>query len=79
MDVRTLARYPFFKESGQVIKKEGIGLDDLVGDIAFERARMMGKRRVLTALEKGEVPEAPLPKSDKILQWDTTQGVRVRK
>jgi kynurenine formamidase len=27
----------------------------------------------------GEVPEAPLPKSDKILQWDAKQGVRVRK
>jgi hypothetical protein len=26
----------------------------------------------------GQVPEAPLPKSDKILQWDTEQGVRVR-
>jgi kynurenine formamidase len=27
----------------------------------------------------GEVPEAPLPKSDEILQWDAEQGVRVRK
>jgi kynurenine formamidase len=27
----------------------------------------------------GQVPEAPLPKSDKLLQWDTEQGVRVRK
>ncbi len=27
----------------------------------------------------GQVPEAPLPKSDKVLQWDTEQGVRVRK
>lgn len=27
----------------------------------------------------GQVPEAPLPKSDKILQWDTNLGVRVRK
>lgn len=27
----------------------------------------------------GEVPEAPLPKSGKVLQWDATQGVRVRK
>jgi kynurenine formamidase len=27
----------------------------------------------------GEVPEAPLPKSDKLLQWDAEQGVRVRK
>ncbi len=26
-----------------------------------------------------EQPGAPLPKSDKILQWDATQGVRVRK
>jgi len=27
----------------------------------------------------GQLPEAPLPKSDKILQWDKEQGVRVRK
>jgi hypothetical protein len=26
-----------------------------------------------------ETPEAPLPKSNKILQWDSSQGVRVRK
>jgi hypothetical protein len=26
----------------------------------------------------GQLPEAPLPKSDKILHWDTKQGVRVR-
>jgi hypothetical protein len=27
----------------------------------------------------GQVPEAPLPKSDRVLQWDTEHGVRVRK
>jgi kynurenine formamidase len=27
----------------------------------------------------GELPEAPLPKSEKILEWDAAQGVRVRK
>jgi kynurenine formamidase len=27
----------------------------------------------------GEVPEAPLPKSDKILQWDEKRGMRMRK
>jgi hypothetical protein len=27
----------------------------------------------------GEVAEAPLPKSDKILQWDGKLGMRVRK
>ena len=27
----------------------------------------------------GEVPEAPLPRHDKLLEWDSAQGVRVRK
>ncbi len=27
----------------------------------------------------GQVPDAPLPRSDKLLQWDATQGVRVRR
>ena len=27
----------------------------------------------------GEVAEAPLPKSDKILQWDNQRGMRIRK
>lgn len=27
----------------------------------------------------GQLPEAPLPKSDKLLRWDAEQGVRVRK
>jgi len=27
----------------------------------------------------GEKPEAPLPKSDKVLQWDSAKGVRVRR
>jgi len=27
----------------------------------------------------GQVPDAPLPKSDKILQWDAAAGMRVRR
>ena len=27
----------------------------------------------------GDVPEAPLPRNDKILQWDSSLGLRVRK
>jgi hypothetical protein len=27
----------------------------------------------------GQVPEAPLARSDQILQWDTTRGMRVRR
>ena len=34
---------------------------------------------ILDEIAVGEVPEAPLSKSDKILQWDPTLGVRVRK
>ena len=30
-------------------------------------------------LSVGEVAEAPLPRSDKILQWDNKLGMRVRK
>jgi kynurenine formamidase len=30
-------------------------------------------------LSVGQVPEAPLAKSDKLLQWDAAQDVRVRK
>lgn len=29
-------------------------------------------------VEVGKVPEAPLPKSEKILRWDPSQGMRVR-
>ncbi len=60
MDVRLLARFPFLKESNQLIKGEGITLEDLVDDIAFERARIKGKSRILIALEKGEVPKPPM-------------------
>ena len=67
MDVRSLARYPFLRESGQLIKGKGIGLEDLVSDIAYERARLKGKARVLAALERGEVPEPPLASEQEAL------------
>ncbi len=60
MDIRVLARFPFLKESNQLIKGEGITLEDLVDDMAFERARIKGKTRILSALEKGEVPKPPM-------------------
>jgi hypothetical protein len=34
---------------------------------------------LLCGASVGEVAEAPLPKSDKVLQWDAKLGVRVRK
>jgi len=67
MDVRLIARYPFLKESGKLMKVRGINLDDLVSDIAYERARFLGKNRILTALEEGEIPEPPLANEQEAL------------
>ena len=67
MDVRLLARYPFLKESTQLIRDEGIDLGDIVGHIAYERARLKGKARVLEALAKGEVPEPPMASEQEAL------------
>lgn len=67
MDVRLLARYPFLKESTQLIRDEGISLGDIVGHVAYERARLRGKARVLAALEKGEVLEPPMASEQEAL------------
>jgi hypothetical protein len=36
-------------------------------------------RTVSPGVSLDEIPEAPLLESDKILQWDAKQGIRVRK
>jgi DNA primase large subunit len=60
LSTQTLARYPFLKEAGAYIREHGPPLDELLEDIAYEEARLRGKRRVLDALEKGEIEEQPL-------------------
>ncbi len=58
--MRTLARYPFLKASGDRVKKEAIGLEELLTDRPFERARVLGFDRALAALEQGAIDDRPL-------------------
>lgn len=53
MDLLTITKYPFLSESSVYLKEHGPSLDELLGDIAYERVRTLGKVRVMEALESG--------------------------
>ena len=55
MDVRLAARYPFLKGSAALLKEKGVGLEGLISSRAYERARMLGKDRVMEAVEFAKV------------------------
>ncbi len=55
MDLLTFAQYPFLKESSVYLKEQGPSLDELLGDIAYERVRILGKERVVEALDSGVI------------------------
>lgn len=60
MDVGTLARYPFLPEVSDFLKEKDVNLNDIVSSPAYERAREMGRQRVLEALADGEIGEHAL-------------------
>ncbi|UCF08260.1 MAG: DNA primase large subunit PriL [Thermoplasmata archaeon] len=60
MDLPTLARYPFLSESAAYLREHGPSLEELLGDIAYERVRVLGKERTLEALEEGAILEHAL-------------------
>jgi DNA primase large subunit len=60
VDLRVLARYPFLKEAAERVKAEGVALDELLAGRAYERARLLGYDRVLTALEKFDLEDRPV-------------------
>mgnify|MGYP001111697433 FL=1 len=60
MDVRLAAKYPFLKETTGYLKDSGITLDSLTKSVAYERARFMGKERVMEAVESGMVDDHPM-------------------
>jgi DNA primase large subunit len=60
MNLLSLARFPFLKESGAYLKASGPTLDDLLHDIAYERTTAQGKERVLEALENAEIRDHSL-------------------
>lgn len=53
VELATLAKYPFLREASGYIRAEKVTLEELLAEPAYERARSLGKARVLDALERG--------------------------
>ena len=47
VEIAALAKYPFLREASAYIRSEGIPLEELLTDSAYERARSLGRERVL--------------------------------
>ncbi len=60
LDQKTAARYPFLKESADLLRQKGVTLETLISSLAYERARTLGKERVLEAIEFAKVVERPI-------------------
>lgn len=60
MDVRLAAKYPFLKESSKILKDSEVSLHRLVTGVAYERARFLGKTRVLEAIDSGLIDDHPM-------------------
>lgn len=60
MNIRQAARFPFLKESAEYLKKNGITLEALVKSRAYEPARLLGKERVLEAVDLAWIPDHPI-------------------
>jgi len=60
LEVRLAAKYPFLKDSSQYLKDMGITLEKLTTGVAYERARLMGKERVLEAIDNGAIEDHPM-------------------
>jgi DNA primase large subunit len=55
VEPRTLAAYPFLKESAEFVRTKGPSLDELLKDMAYEEVRTAGIERVRSAFEKGDI------------------------
>jgi DNA primase large subunit len=60
MDPRTLARFPFLKETSEFVRSSGVSLKDLLEGVAHEEARERGMARAVDALEEGEISDRPM-------------------
>jgi DNA primase large subunit len=60
MTLRTYARYPFLSDALNYVKTQGPSLEEIIADLAYERARARGKQRLIEAIEKGELAEPTL-------------------
>ena len=50
-----LCFYPFLSAASGYVKESGVTLDDLTTAAAFERARLRGKERIISAINEGTV------------------------
>ena len=57
MELSLLAKFPFLREAAAFIRSEGVTLEDLLTEPAYERARALGRKQVLDALERGVASE----------------------
>jgi DNA primase large subunit len=53
VELATLAKYPFLRESSAFIRAEKVSLEEILLEPAYARARSLGKARVMEALERG--------------------------
>lgn len=60
MDLLTAAKYPFLKESAKYLRDTGVTLEQLVSSVAYERARYLGRERVMEVLEDGMIDDHPM-------------------
>jgi DNA primase large subunit len=67
MDVHTLAKYPFLRETLVYIKERNMTLEDLIHDRAYAEARACGKSRVLEVIENREIKQKPLLRESECL------------
>jgi len=60
VDVKLAAKYPFLKGASAYLRETGVDLSKLTTSVAYERARFMGKERVMEALENGMIEDHPM-------------------
>lgn len=60
LELYTLAKYPFLKDSLLHIKQQGLTLEELLTSHLYERARALGLSRVEESLEHSEIKEHDL-------------------
>lgn len=51
VELSTLAKYPFLREASGYIRAEKVSLEEILLDPAYARARVLGRTRVLEAIE----------------------------
>jgi DNA primase large subunit len=68
-ELTTLAKYPFLSDTRQYIKENGPSVDELLHDLPYERARIIGIERLDNAFKTRDVGERSLAnESDCIME-----------